>query len=70
MHPSSVRTQLITLTRELAVRWHETAESWTDVKRDEFEHQFLDPLWTAVDRAANALERLDEIVTTARHDCE
>lgn len=70
MSLSASRSRLNALTRELSVRWQETREAWTDAKRAEFERQYLDALFSAVDRAGSALEQLDELVTQARRDCE
>ncbi len=58
------------LTRDLSVHWQQTRETWTDAKRDEFERRFLDGLFAAVERAGTSLEKLDDIVTKTRRDCE
>lgn len=70
MSLSSCRSRMVSLTRELAVHWRETRESWTDDQAERFERQYLDGLFAAVDRASAALEQLDEIVGKARRDCE
>ncbi len=70
MSIAASRSRLIALTRELAQHWQTTREAWTDAKRDEFERTYLVNLFTAVDRAGNALEQLDEVVTRVRRDCE
>jgi hypothetical protein len=70
MSVAASRSRLIALTRELAQHWQATRDSWTDAKRDEFERAYLVNLFTAVDRAGNALEQLDEVVTRVRRDCE
>lgn len=64
------RARLVALTRDLATRWDQTRDHWNDAKRSEFERQFLLPLFAAVDKAATALEQLDEVTVKARKDCE
>ena len=70
MSVAASRSRLIALTRDLALEWQATRESWTDAKRDEFERTFLTNLFAAVDRAGHSLEQLDEVVTQVRRDCE
>ncbi|MGE4182393.1 MAG: hypothetical protein AB7J34_21410, partial [Limisphaerales bacterium] len=64
------RSRLVALTRDLSQQWQATAETWTDAKRVEFERAFLVNLFAAADRAAGALEQLDEVVSRVRRDCE
>jgi hypothetical protein len=70
MSLAASRSRLAALTRELAVRWEETRQSWHDAKCDEFERTHLRELFASVDRAIAGLEKLDEVVTRARKDCE
>lgn len=70
MNLSASRARLLALTRELSLRWQETRATWTDARRDEFERRFMDPLFTAVDKAGTALEQLDVTTTQTRKDCE
>lgn len=70
MNLSGNRASLLALSRELSLHWQETRASWSDVRRDEFEHHYLDPLFAAVEKAAAALEQLDAITTQTRKDCE
>ncbi len=64
------RSRLTALTRDLSAHWRLTRESWNDAKAEEFERLYLKPLLASVDRAALALEQLDEVVIKARKDCE
>lgn len=64
------RSSLLALTRDLAARWQQTREHWSDARSREFEERHLAGLLAAVDKAATAMEQLDEIVTKARKDCE
>jgi hypothetical protein len=70
MSLGATRSRLAALTRELSACWLETRESWQDAKRDEFEQQYLQVLFTNVDRSIAALERLEELLKKVRKDCE
>lgn len=70
MSLSGSRSRLGGVTRELAARWRETREHWTDAKRDEFERRFLGELWPNVDRSIAAMEELDQLLAKVKRDCE
>jgi len=70
MSIAASRSRLVALTRDLASQWQATRETWTDAKGAEFERTYLVNLFAAVDRASNALEQLDEVVTRVRRVCE
>lgn len=70
MNLHASRARLLALTRDLAVRWQETSATWTDLRRQEFEKRHLEGLFLAVDKAAAAMERLEETIRQARKDCE
>src|SRR5437016_1035491 len=50
---SASRARLEALTKDLHIHWHETKESWSDAKAHEFEHKYLEELFTSVDRAVS-----------------
>ena len=58
------------LTKDLANRWQRTRESWRDAKADEFQRQYLDELYTSVDKAMQVIEQLDKLMAKIRSDCE
>jgi len=64
------RTRLRAITKELTVRWEETQNHWKDPKSQEFEKQYLEELLALVDKAAVAIEKLEQLAARARSDCE
>jgi hypothetical protein len=58
------------LTRDLANRWEQTKESWRDAKAGEFERQYLEELYTSVDKATYVMEQLDKLMQKIRSECE
>ena len=64
------KSRLTALTRELAQHWRETKNSWRDAKSDEFERQYLQELFIAVDRSVTVMEKLDNLLAKIRKDCE
>jgi hypothetical protein len=61
---------LVTLTKDLSLRWDQTQASWHDAKSREFERQFLVELLASVDQALPVLEQLDKLLAKVRSDCE
>jgi len=61
---------LVTLTKDLLLRWEQTRESWHDAKSLEFEKQYINELATTVDQAVEVIEKLDKLLTKVRSDCE
>ena len=70
MSLSGSRSRLAGVTRELAARWRETRDHWSDAKSQEFERRFLSELWPNVDRALGAMEELDQLLEKVKRDCE
>jgi hypothetical protein len=62
--------RLDAITRELRLQWQQTREHWGDAKCQEFEQQYLQDLFSTVDRSVAAIEELDKIVSKIRKDCE
>jgi len=61
---------LAALTRDLLNQWEQTKESWRDDKSKEFESRYLVHLDAEVATALDAIEKLDELVSKVRSDCE
>jgi len=70
MNLSGSRNRLIALTKELSLRWEETGSYWRDAKSQEFEHKYLSELRAGVDKSVTVLEKLEELLTKVRKDCE
>ena len=64
------RARLAAITKDLITRWKEVKEHWRDSKADEFEKAYLEELLTSVNTAVGSLEKLDQILTKIRKDCE
>ncbi len=67
---SASQNRLVGLTKELAAEWANTKQSWSDAKSREFEHRFLDELFTGVNQAVTNIESLERILNKIRADCE
>jgi hypothetical protein len=64
------KSRLAGLTRNLSLRWNETKNYWHDAKSAEFDHRFMQELFPRVNKAAAAIEKLDELLKKIRKDCE
>jgi hypothetical protein len=56
--------------KDLSLEWAQTKETWRDVKSDEFERHYLDPLPHEVTRAISVIEEVDALLRKVKHDCE
>ena len=70
MNLSGNRSRLSAITKELSLRWRETKNYWKDAKSDQFEHKYIDELLIRVERTVTVIEKLDEVLTRVRKDCE
>lgn len=62
--------RLEALTKDLRVHWLQTKEHWSDAKTYEFEHQYLEELFTSVDRAVAVIDQLEKLLAKVKKDCE
>ena len=67
---SASQNRLVSLTKELTAEWAVTKQSWNDAKSREFEHRFLDELFSGVNQAVTNIESLERILNKIRADCE
>lgn len=58
------------LTRDITLRWAETKNFWHDGKSEEFERRYMTELAASVSRTLVIVEKLDELLTKVRSDCE
>ncbi len=70
MNLSASRSRIEMLTRELLRSWDDTKISWRDQKATDFENQFLQELALSVEKTGTVLEKLDQLLTRVRTDCE
>jgi hypothetical protein len=64
------KNKLLATTRELSLKWQDTKNYWRDEKAAEFERKYLMELFINVDKAVNVMEKLDELLTKIKKDCE
>ena len=67
---SAAGGKLSAVTRVLSSQWQQTKESWKDAKCDEFERQYLEELFTSVDKAVGIMDQVEKLVAKIRSDCE
>ena len=67
---SAAGGKLTAVTRVLATQWQDTKLSWKDAKCQEFERDYLDELFTSVDKAVVIMEQIEKLVAKIRSDCE
>ena len=70
MNLTASKNRLVALNKELSSRWEETRNSWRDTKNLEFEQRYMSELFANVDRTITALDKLNEVLTKVRNDCE
>ncbi len=64
------KTRLTALTKNISIRWAETRDHWRDAKSEEFDQRFIQELFPRVNRAAAAIEKLEELLKKIRKECE
>jgi hypothetical protein len=64
------RSRLVASVKDLAREWEETKGYWRDAKCEEFDRHYMQELLGRVERAAMVMEKLDELLTKVRKDCE
>jgi hypothetical protein len=67
---SAAGGKLTAVTKVLSSQWQQTKESWKDAKAEEFQRQYLDELFTSVDKAVGIMDQVEKLVTKIRSDCE
>ena len=70
MSLSGSKNRLVAITNELSNRWDETKNYWRDAKSQEFEQRYLVELFANVDKTVTVMEKLNELLTKVRNDCE
>ncbi len=64
------KTRLTALAKNISLRWIETQNHWRDAKSEEFDRRFMQELFPSVNKAATAIEKLDELLKKIRKECE
>jgi len=64
------QSRLQGLSKELNRAWQETEDQWRDLKRNEFESNYMQPLFDSVENAVAAMNDLEKLLKKIRKDCE
>ncbi len=70
MSLNASKARLVAITKELSNRWDETKNYWRDAKSQEFEQRYMTELFANVDRTVTVMEKLHELLTKVKNDCE
>jgi len=70
MNLSSSKNRLVAITKELSKRWEETKNHWRDAKSQEFEQRYMIELFANVDKTITVMDKLNEVISKVRKDCE
>jgi hypothetical protein len=70
MSLSGSKNRLVAITNELSNRWDETKNYWRDAKSQEFEQRYLVELFASVDKTVTVMDKLNELLTKVKNDCE
>jgi hypothetical protein len=64
------KAKLLGSLKDLMLRWDRTKASWDDPMSADLEQTVLEPLEPKVRAAVSAMEKMGEILSKARRDCE
>ena len=70
MSMSASKSRLVSLTKDLSIKWEETKVYWRDAKAQEFENKYLEELFAGMDKTVTIIDKLDEVLKRLKHDCE
>jgi hypothetical protein len=63
-------SNLIQAARELNNQWQLTKTHWRDVKSQDFEQTYMEPLPGHVERAIKAMAEIEQLLKKIRGECE
>jgi len=70
MNASGAAANLIQAMKILTNEWQQTQAHWHDIKSQEFERNYLEPLPGHVAGAVTVMEEIDALLKKIRSDCE
>jgi len=70
MSAAANASNLAQAARELANEWQQTKSYWHDVKSQDFEQTYIEPLPGHVERAIMVMAEIDLILKKIRSECE
>jgi hypothetical protein len=70
MRVDAGRGKLYDALKVIRSRWDDVEPHWTDAVRNEFEEKIFDPMVHLTEDALRAIDRLSQIFTQVRNECE
>jgi len=70
MNVSGSAANLVQSLKNLTNEWEMTKSFWHDVKSQEFERTYLEPLPGHIAMAITVMEEIDQLLKKIRSDCE
>jgi predicted house-cleaning NTP pyrophosphatase (Maf/HAM1 superfamily) len=70
MNASGSAANLVQSVKNLMNEWEVTKSYWHDIKSQEFERHYLEPLPSHVAGAITVMEEIDQLLKKIRSDCE
>ena len=64
------KAKLVGSLKELILRWERTKAAWDDPMSADLEQTVLEPLEPKVRAAVTAMEKMGEVLSRAKRDCE
>jgi hypothetical protein len=70
MNAAGAAANLNQSVKNLNLKWQQTRESWSDLKSQEFERHYLEPMPGHLATAITVIEEIDKLLKKIRSDCE
>ena len=70
MNASGSAANLVQSVKNLMNEWEITKSYWRDIKSQEFERHYLEPLPGHITSAITVMEEIDQLLKKIRSDCE
>jgi len=70
MNAAGSAANLVQALKNLTNEWQQTQSSWHDIKSQEFERHYLEPLPGHVASAITVMEEINLLLNKIRSDCE
>jgi hypothetical protein len=64
------RYQISSALKTLSLRWDQTCSSWRDVVRQDFTARYWNTVDGQLPPLLTAIDRLDQVLATARQECD
>ena len=64
------KAKLLGSMKDLMLRWEKTKAEWDDPMSVDLENTVIEPMEPRVRAAVSAMEKMGEMLSRAKHDCE